>query len=558
MDNELEERSSLESILEYAQILLHWLWLLILAALVAGMAAYYITNRQPRIYQTSTLMMVNGASGSQYDSSSSIYLGMQLASTYSRTMTTKPILDAVSAKLGYEVDSDSIKIQQIEGTQLINITVTDTDPQRAADIANTLVTVFADQVMSDQSSRYIDLRTNLETELANTDKQISSINARLAAIPTDTAGNAINPNDVATRAQLETSLSQYEQARSYLVSDYQQLMLSEVLSTSTVVQKDPAVANPLPIQPQPMRSALLAAVVGFMIAAGVIFLITFLEDTIRDPEEVTRKWGVPVLGVISRYGSTATPIITVSQPRAPVSESFRSLRTNLQFASVAAPLKTILVTSPSPEDGKTSVVANLANVVSQNNRKVLVIDGDLRKPRIHKIFQLPNRIGLTDYFLHAQERLNGVIKKTEIKSLFVITSGNLPPNPSELLGSERMQEVVETLSSHFDPIFIDTPPLLAVTDALVLAPRVDGVILVIDPAKTKRAALQHSIEQLKQVNANLLGVVLNNVKISRSHYYYNRDYYYGKPYGKAAEESGGSNDVTDTTELELQKPASRD
>jgi len=142
MDNELEERSSLESILEYAQILLHWLWLLILAALVAGMAAYYITNRQPRIYQTSTLMMVNGASGSQYDSSSSIYLGMQLASTYSRTMTTKPILDAVSAKLGYEVDSDSIKIQQIEGTQLINITVTDTDPQRAADIANTLVTVL--------------------------------------------------------------------------------------------------------------------------------------------------------------------------------------------------------------------------------------------------------------------------------------------------------------------------------------------------------------------------------------------------------------------------------
>ncbi|HBF41724.1 MAG TPA: hypothetical protein DDW19_08180, partial [Anaerolineaceae bacterium] len=406
--------------------------------------------------------------------------------------------------------------------------------------------------------RYIDLRTNLETELANTDKQISSINARLAAIPTDTAGNAINPNDVATRAQLETSLSQYEQARSYLVSDYQQLMLSEVLSTSTVVQKDPAVANPLPIQPQPMRSALLAAVVGFMIAAGVIFLITFLEDTIRDPEEVTRKWGVPVLGVISRYGSTATPIITVSQPRAPVSESFRSLRTNLQFASVAAPLKTILVTSPSPEDGKTSVVANLANVVSQNNRKVLVIDGDLRKPRIHKIFQLPNRIGLTDYFLHAQERLNGVIKKTEIKSLFVITSGNLPPNPSELLGSERMQEVVETLSSHFDPIFIDTPPLLAVTDALVLAPRVDGVILVIDPAKTKRAALQHSIEQLKQVNANLLGVVLNNVKISRSHYYYNRDYYYGKPYGKAAEESGGSGADTDTTELELQKPALRD
>ncbi|MCE5206766.1 MAG: polysaccharide biosynthesis tyrosine autokinase [Chloroflexi bacterium] len=558
MDNELEERSSLESILEYGQILLHWLWVLILAALLAGVAAYFITNRQPRVYESSTLMMVNGASGSQYDNSTSIYLGMQLASTYSRTMTTKPILDAVSGKLGYEVNSGSIKVQQIENTQLINITVTDTDPQRAADIANTLVSVFADQVMADQSSRYTDLRTNIETELANTDKQIGSINTRLAAIPTDTAGNAINPNDVANRAQLETSLSQYEQARSYLVSDYQQLKLSEVLSTSTVVQKDPAVANPSPIQPQPMRSALLAAVVGFMIAAGVVFLITFLEDTIRDPEEVTRKWGVPVLGVIARYESSPTTIITLTQPRAPVSESFRSLRTNLQFAGVATPLKTLVVTSPSPEDGKTSVVANLANVVSQNNRRVVVIDCDLRKPRLHKIFQLPNRVGLSDYFLHTQDHLTGAIKKTDVKGLSVISSGSLPPNPSELLGSDRMQEVIQMLGAHFNPIIIDTPPLLAVTDALVLASKVDGVILVFDPNKTKRAALQHSIEQLKHVNANLLGVVLNNVKVSRSHYYYNRDYYYGKPYGKAAEETSGQGTFEASEEAEVKGSSTKD
>lgn len=534
MDNELEESSSLENILEYAQILLHWAWLLILAALIAGGVAYFLTNQQPRIYQSSTLIMVNGASGTQYDSSSSIYLGMQLASTYSRTMTTKPVLDAVSAKMGYIVLPESVKVQQVDNSQLINITVTDTDPQRAADIANTIVTVFASQVVEDQTSRYADLISNLETELANTDKQIESINTRLAAIPTDEAGNVLNPNDSVTRAQLETSLSQYEQARSYLVSDYQQLKLSEVLSTTTIVQKDPAVADPNPIEPQPMRSALLAALVGFMVSAGIIFLVTFLEDTIRDPEEISRKWGVPVLGVISKYESSSA-LVTMSQPRAPISEAFRSLRTNLQFASAATPLKTIVVTSPSPEDGKTTVVANLANVVSQNNRKVVLVDADLRKPRIHKILELSNRTGLTDYFLSSQDHLSGVIKKTPSRNLFAITSGNLPPNPSELLGSDRMMEIVNLLAPHFNTIFIDTPPLLAVTDALVLAPRMDGVILVVDPRQTKRGAIKHAIEQLRQVNANLLGVVLNNVKVGRSHYYYNRDYYYGKPYGKAAE-----------------------
>lgn len=544
MNDELEERSSLESILEYAQILWHWAWLLVLAALIAGVSAFYITNLQSRVYQSEALVMVNGASGLQYDSSSSLYLGAQLATTYTRTMTTKPILDAVSERLGYPINTKAINVQQIESTQLINITVTDTDPQRAADIANTLVSVFADQILADQTSRYTDLKSNLEAEIATTDQQISSISTKLAAIRIDPiTGAVINPNDVATQAQLQTSLSQYQQARSYLVSDYQQLKLSEVQSTSSLNQKDPAVPNLVPIQPQPMRSALLAAVVGFMLAAGVIFLITFLEDTIHDPEEITRKWGVPVLGVISRYESTPATVITMSQPRSPVSESFRSLRTNLQFAGVAKPLQTILVTSPSPEDGKTSVVANLANVISQNNRKVLVIEADLRKPRIHKIFQLSNRTGLTDYFLHSQDQLTGAIKKTEMKGVFVVTSGSLPPNPSELLGSDRMMEVVKLLGTHFNTIILDTPPLLAVTDALVLAPRVDGVILVIDPKKTKRGGVQHAIEQLKHVNANLLGVVLNNVKFKNSPYYYNRDYYYGKPYGKAAEEAQDSGEL---------------
>jgi non-specific protein-tyrosine kinase len=536
MDNELEERSSLESIIEYAQLLLHWAWLLILAALIAGGVAYFLTNRQQRVYQSDTLVMVNGASGYQYDSSSSIYLGMQLASTYSLTMTTQPVLDAVAEKLGYPV-SGGISVQQVENTQLIRVTVTDTDPYRAAEIANALVAVFADQILSDQTSRYTELKANMEAELAGIDAQIASINAKLIPLEaTPVPGTEYSSNDLVTRTQLETSLSQLQQSRSYLMSDYQQLKFSEASALSTIIQKDPAIPHLSPIQPRPLRSGALAAVVGFMIAAGIIFLIYFLEDTIRDPEEITRKWGVPVIGLITTYSTKDNPIITMSQPRSPVAESFRSIRTNLEFSGVDKPLNTIVVTSPSPEDGKSSVAANLANVLSQSSHEVVVIDADLRKPRLHKLFQISNRIGFSDYFIRTQDRLSGMVKKTDSPDLCVITSGSIPPNPSELLSSGKMTEMVKNLQKHFNTLVIDTPPLLAVTDALVLSSQVDGVILVVDPKNSKRGAIRHSIEQLRRVNANILGVVLNNVKIKRSQYYYSRNYYYGKQYGKLAEE----------------------
>jgi non-specific protein-tyrosine kinase len=542
---ESEERSSLESILEYAQILWRWAWLIVLAAVIAGGVAYYITNRQPRVYQSSTLVMVNGASGSSIDTYSTLYLGQMLAGTYSNTMLTGPVLEAVSTKVGFTVHASQIKINTIQNTSLIKVTVTDGDPDKAALIANTLVSVFSNQVFTDQTSRYSDLKTSLEGEIASLDKQIESVQEKLAAVvarleaqsPTSASPEATqDPTDLLAQSQLESSLAQLQQSRNYVVQTYQQVKLAEAQSTSTLIQKDPAVPNYSPVQPQPLKSGLLAAIIGLMGAAGIIFLISFLEDEIRDPQEITRKFGVPVLGIITSHKINGNPIITQAQPRAPVSEAYRALRTSLQFSSVDKPLNSLVVTSASPSDGKTSVVANLATVLAQNEKKVVIIDSDLRRPRIHKVFALSNRLGLSDYFIRSSENLSGVVKKTGTEGLCVITSGSLPPNPSELLNSAKMTEVLKLLASRFNQVILDTPPLLAVTDALVLAPRVDGVILVIDPTKTKRGALRHALEQLQSVNANLLGVVLNNVKIKRSNYYYNRNYYYGKQYGKVSEQ----------------------
>ena len=524
----MDERSSMAGILEYLQLLWHWAWLLVLAALAAGAVTYYYTDLQPRIYQSSTLVTASSASRSVIDPYSSVYNDQQLAITYSKTMLTSPVMDEVSKRLGFPIKA-KINIQTVTDTALMQITVTDKDPVKAALIANMLVNVFSEKIHSEQTSRYTELLTDLESEINSLDEQIGITQQKQASLIASLDPKI--PADSITllaKSQYEELLSQYQQSRIYFVQYFQDIKLTEAQSTSSLIQEDPAIPDAIPIQPQPVRSAVMAGIVGLFIAAGVVLLIGILEDTIRDPEEITRRWGLPVLGLITTFNSAQSPIITMSQPRAPVSEAFRSLRTNLQFAEVDNPLHTLLVTSTSPTEGKTTVVANLANVIAQNDRDVVVIDADLRRPGIHKIFKLSNSIGLTDYFIHSQDLLNGIIKTTGTNRLSVITSGSLPPNPSELLNSDKMMNVISSLGEHFNSIILDTPPLLVVTDALVLAPHMDGVILIIDPRKSKRGAVKHAIEELRRVNANLLGVVLNKVKVKWFQYSYNRNYYYGK------------------------------
>jgi non-specific protein-tyrosine kinase len=175
-----------------------------------------------------------------------------------------------------------------------------------------------------------------------------------------------------------------------------------------------------------------------------------------------------------------------------------------------------------------------------------MVDSDLRRPRLHKLFQLPNRFGLTDQFIHPQEFLNGAVQPTEVKNLYAITSGSLPPNPSELISSKRMNEIIQTLQSQYELVFLDAPPSLVVTDANVMANRADGVLLVVRPSITKRAAIKHTIEALGQVNAKIVGIVLNGVNVKKSRYSYYRGYYhkYGRGYSYDSDPgSGGTKKV---------------
>ena len=557
MENDIEERSSLESILDYVQILWRWLWLLLLVAIAAGAVAYYLTDQQPRVYEASAKAIVNVVSRTDYyDSYTATYTSQRLAETYAQTLVTEALLQSVAEKLGYPV-TGIVKATSVENSPIFNITVTDSDPQKAADTANAVIAAFAEKVMRDQASRYLELKSSLEAEIADLDNKLTQVNSELAILEIKDAEYEAavernkqleaddlpiipverDPQDYVNRSELELAKTQYQSNRSSLFANLQQIRLTEVQSATTISQLNQAIPDPTPIQPQPLKSGALAAVVGFMVAAGAVFLVAYLQDEIRDPSEISRRWGVPVIGVITNFAASQEPLIAMSKPRMPVSEAFRSLRTNLQFSGIETPLKTFLVTSASPSDGKSSVAANLATVIAQSDKDVVIVDCDMRRPTMHKLFKLSNRLGLSDYFIRTPDKMTGVVKKTAVNSLSLITSGSLPPNPSELLASNKMQDVIKLLAKHFDTVILDSPPLLAVTDALILAKSVDGVILVIDPKKTKRGAIQQAVEQLQRLDARLLGIVLNNIKVKRSGYYYNREYYYSKHYGKTGTDS---------------------
>jgi non-specific protein-tyrosine kinase len=206
-------------------------------------------------------------------------------------------------------------------------------------------------------------------------------------------------------------------------------------------------------------------------------------------------------------------LTTVSEPRSPISEAYRTLRTNLDFASLDQALKTLVVTSAGVGEGKSTTLANLAVVSAQAGRKVVLVDADLRRPTLHQVFGLDNESGLTTVMMDETALASPPLQDSGIGDLAVLTSGPLPPNPAELMGSRRMEEVIAALAEQADQVFFDTPPVVAVTDAAVLATKVDGVLLVISAGKTRRDSARTAVQRLEQINARLVGTVLTGVQM---------------------------------------------
>jgi capsular exopolysaccharide synthesis family protein len=273
---------------------------------------------------------------------------------------------------------------------------------------------------------------------------------------------------------------------------------------------------------------LVAIVVGLMFGVGAAMFLEYLDDTIQTADDAEQVAQLPTLGIIPWLRSHSDArLITLADPRSPASESYRTLRTNIKFLSADSPLRTLTITSAGPEEGKSTTIANLGVSFSQTGKKVLIVDTDMRKPTVHTIFGLRSDIGLTSV-LAGDMPIDDAIQNTEAESLQILTCGPIPPNPAELLESNRFQALIEELKERYDVVLFDAPPIIAVTDASILAAKLDGLILLLGVNKVSRKAAKHALQLLSRAKVKVWGMVVRGVRPDNDGYYYA---YYHRYYG---------------------------
>ena len=513
---------------QYFALLWRWAWLIVLCVLLAGGTAFYVSSRQAPTYQATVTLLINQASSTTQDYNA-LLTGERLARTYAQLLTKRPVMEKTAQELGLNIAPESlaskVKVNLVRDTQLITLQVLDEDPLIAMEIANTIPEVFSKQNEEMQLSRYSSSKENLQ-------KQLDLVNAEIVESEKtlESMKSAPVPDQVEI-SRVTEQLLQYRTTYANLLRSYEEIRVAEAKTLDTVTMVEPADLPRQPVGPKTTTNTLLAAVVGAMLAVGVAFLVEYLDDTIKTDTEVSSLLGLPTLGGIVKLGGQEGLSIAAEQPKSIAVEAYRALRTNIRFSSPDHQPKTLLVTSALSGEGKTTTVANLGAVFARAGASTIIVDADLRKPRQHKLFKVDNRSGLTTALVADDAcQMDGNLKESGVPNLRLLASGPRPPNPSELLGSDRMGSMIDRLGKEADIVLLDTPPCLAVSDAAVLASRVDGILLVLEAGKTRREAAVRAKESLEQVGGHVLGVILTKIPIKRRgygyHYYYYDSRYY--------------------------------
>jgi tyrosine-protein kinase Etk/Wzc len=330
-----------------------------------------------------------------------------------------------------------------------------------------------------------------------------------------------------------------------LLEKFEEAKITEAGKIGNVRVIDPAKEPLRPIKPRKALNLLIGLVVGLVLGVGLSFFLDSLDNSVKTAEEIENTYGIPVLGLIPNIQDQAgrghrkngedeimrisSTLVTKYTPRSPVSEAYRAIRTNIQFSKIDAPLKSLVVTSAAPSEGKSTTAANLAFTTAMAGARTLLIDADLRRPVVHSLFGLEREPGMTNILVERLP-LEQVIKPSGVENLDILTCGAIPPNPSELLGSQRMRALVAQLKGRYDLVIFDSPPAITVTDTAVLSSQVEGVVMVILSHGTDRRALARAKNLLTNVGANILGAILNRIDLSgigsSYDYYYHYHYYY--------------------------------
>jgi capsular exopolysaccharide synthesis family protein len=519
---------------KYVYPLLRWWWLLVATTLIGGIFSYLATLRQPTVYQARTTVMIGAAINDPNPSNTEFTLSQQLAAAYADIAKRELVRNATMDSLGLR-SLPEYYVQALPNTQIIEIIVTHTMPERAQavanELANQLILLSPTSAGPEELNRqeFVNEQLNLlEVQIEETQGEIEKLQAELGNLVSAQQINSTQNQISALQSKLGTLQGNYAN----LLSNTQQ----GAINSLTIIE--PATLPTRPIDSQKALTVLLAAAVGFVLGAGAAYLLEYLDDTLKSPEDISRIFQIPIIGhIVEDAGETDENLIyMLEKPRHPISEAFRTLRINMEFAGVDQPLKTIFIASANIGDGKTSVAANLAVSLAQGDKKVVLLDADLRRPSIHQLFSVPNEIGLIDLFL-GRAAIGDVIKVKKDHRVAIITAGEPPPNPAELLGSKKMDQILTKLQEIADVVIIDGPPFV-VADASVLASKVDGVLAVVRPGHTRQSAAQTMMEQITISGARLIGVTLNRIPRRGTNYYTGEHYTY--PYSWESQPVNGN------------------
>ncbi|HOQ38592.1 MAG TPA: polysaccharide biosynthesis tyrosine autokinase [Acetivibrio sp.] len=449
-------------VLELVYLLLKKWYLIVVCLILATTTAFLVTKFYLKpVYKAESTLFLGKEPGQIALSITDIQLNNQLVVDYRQILKSRRVAKIINEKLGVDIKEfqSKVGVTTVKDSRIFSISYEDTDPELAANVVNELADVIQD-------------------------------------------------------------------------------LAAEIIEVKNVNIIDIAEIPDVPISPSTKKNVAVSAFLGLLLGAALIFLLEFIDHTFKKPEEVERHLGLNVIGTIPEFeggkrGKKKAKdqkvleqqylknLIAHNNPKAPATEAFRELRTNLYYTSVDKELKTLVVTSPTLGDGKTVTAVNLAVTLARLGKKVLIIDADMRKPKVHYYFGIKNKTGLTNILTEQNEDYKvKITQKDDIQNLYIITCGPVPPNPAEMLSSNKMKNLLDKLKDEYDLIIVDTPPVAQVTDAAIVAGITDGVLLVLASRQTRIEMAKRAKKLLNSVNANIIGTVLTKIENRRTGYYY--------------------------------------
>lgn len=495
----------------YIAILWRRKWIIAISIIAATIVATIATLlATPTYVASTTVRVVTFGSGPADPSKPDINYSQLLMSTYAKILTSGSVRGDIKGQLNLEA-FPQLTAELVPNTELMRINAEATNPQSAQDIAN-----LAAEILIARSRELYSGGGQTAQEILK--EQIDQIKAELdeARIEYDQL-LADSPDDSVSISAASQSISLKEKTYTTLLEQYEVVRVNEALRTNAVSVVESAFKPNAPSKPRHELNIALGAMVGLIGGIGLAFVFDNLDTTLHSTRQIE---GVTKLPAIGRIPGTKEPLKIVQMDAAyqPELESFRRLRTNLFASDSECPQHVLMVTSAERGEGKSTIASNLAISIAQSGRRVVLVDCDMRLSKMHELFEQPNKRGLTDV-LTGNTELENTLQDTSFSRLQLMTSGSVPPNPTELLGSPQMKALLKDLTEQFDVVLLDTPALLSVTDAAVLVPLVDKVILVVTRSRSRKDAIHAVRQQLRYVNARAVDVVVNRAEDGRTYRY---------------------------------------